>query len=404
MMANGPLEFLARKYDNVIRYDTDGNPSVFVKFAKMLSSDLDSSLPNHTHPAFIINGVEQDYILIGKYCGSCLDGSNDKTIYSLPNAIPAVSRTHSQFMQQCRAFGNGVAAMTMADYGLLMLLAQKNGWDPQGNSSNGSFYSYGQSWTTNITASENGLYTYRGYLWKCLSTHETSVNLAPVKAQQLWKRLRRIGGTEATKEINGTDITVTTLTGSGPYSWYLNGKPDGVADIVGNVMEHISGYRVNAGELQILENNNAASPEEDISDSGNWRAILPHANDDGHTLVPPGTAGTLHWTWANGKITLDTVAPVLDGSYRGTTFRTIDANQAHIPVVPAIVRELGIFPQIGCAIKGSVYYHFFNEVDIPLIGGNYASGSNIGLGYNYQRETDNFTHRGLGVRLRALQG
>ena len=47
-------------YDNVVKYDAQGNPSIFVRFPKMKSSDLDASLPDHTHPAFIINGQEQD--------------------------------------------------------------------------------------------------------------------------------------------------------------------------------------------------------------------------------------------------------------------------------------------------------------------------------------------------------
>ena len=66
-VTNSPLEFLARQYDNVVKYDANGNPSIFVRFPKMKSSDLDNSLPDHTHPAFIINGEEQDEILLGKY-------------------------------------------------------------------------------------------------------------------------------------------------------------------------------------------------------------------------------------------------------------------------------------------------------------------------------------------------
>ena len=69
-MNNSPLEFLAKKYGNVVKYDSDGNVAgIFVKFPKMKSSDLVAGLPEHTHPAFIINGIEKDYILLGKYKG-----------------------------------------------------------------------------------------------------------------------------------------------------------------------------------------------------------------------------------------------------------------------------------------------------------------------------------------------
>lgn len=128
-MTNSPLEFLARMYDNVVKYDAQGNPSIFVRFPKMKSSDLDASLPDHTHPAFIINGQEQDYILLGKFKAASLTGSGSDggTLYSLPNMPPAHTRTADQFLSQIRAFGGGVSGMTVADRGFLLLLAQKNG-------------------------------------------------------------------------------------------------------------------------------------------------------------------------------------------------------------------------------------------------------------------------------------
>ena len=123
-MNNSPLEVLARQYDNVVKYDAQGNPSIFVKFPKMKSKDLDSSLPDHTHPAFIVNGVEQDYILLGKYKAASLTGSGSDggTLYSLPNMPPAHSRNADAFLAQLRAFGSGVSGMTVADRGFLLLL------------------------------------------------------------------------------------------------------------------------------------------------------------------------------------------------------------------------------------------------------------------------------------------
>ena len=65
-MNNSPLEFLAKKYGNVVKYDNEGNVAgIFVRFYKRKSSDLVAGLPEHTHPAFVINGVEQDSILLG---------------------------------------------------------------------------------------------------------------------------------------------------------------------------------------------------------------------------------------------------------------------------------------------------------------------------------------------------
>ena len=135
-MNNSPLEFLARIYDNVVLYDANGNPSIFVRFPKMKSIELDASLPDHTHPAFITNGVEQSELLIGKYkaCELAADG----TLYSLPNMPPRVSLGADPFLTRLRAFGGGVSGKTVADSGFLLLLAAKNGWVPKGNNN----YSY----------------------------------------------------------------------------------------------------------------------------------------------------------------------------------------------------------------------------------------------------------------------
>ena len=87
-MGYDPLEYLAECYGNVVIRDRDGNPGVFVRFDKCKSSELDPSLPNHVHPAFIINGKEQEYILIGKYKGAEVKAGG--AIYSAPNAMPAI--------------------------------------------------------------------------------------------------------------------------------------------------------------------------------------------------------------------------------------------------------------------------------------------------------------------------
>ena len=163
--------------------------------------------------------------------------------------------------------------------------------------------------------------------------------------------------------------------------WYLDGTLGSVCDIVGNQLEQDYGYRIVDGELQILENNNAADPEADLSaSSAAWKAILPNSADDGYTLVAPGTEGTLHWTWANSKITLDTVKPTLDNEYRGTNFKDLAVNSANLPYIPTIVRELGLFPTSGSTTKGYYYIQFATGERFPRRGGNYYNGGYVGLG------------------------
>ncbi len=126
-MNNSPLEFLAKKYENVVKYDSAGEVSgIFVKFPKMKSSDLVAGLPTHTHPAFIINGVEKDYILLGKYKGGD-NGVSGGAILSLPNINPIRSLGADQCLSRMKLAGSDITGMTVADYGFIKLLAQKNG-------------------------------------------------------------------------------------------------------------------------------------------------------------------------------------------------------------------------------------------------------------------------------------
>ena len=406
-MNNSPLEFLARQFGNVVKYDADGNPSIFVKFPKMKSSDLDASLPEHTHPAFIINGVEQDYILIGKYKATSLtgSGSDGKTLYSLPNMPPAHSRTADAFLTQLRAFGNGVSGVTVADRGFLLLLAQKMGWNPGGNSDYGHCYKDASRYELAKSVNVGDKRGFRGWLYECIKAHTTSVELYPDIAPLYWKKLKQIGGAEAYSDMHdsGQNNLILTLNGSGPLDWYLDGTPASVCDIVGNQFEQDYGYRIVGNELQIMENNNAASPDADLTaSSAAWKAILPNKSDDGYTLVAPGTAGTLHWTWANGKITLDTVAPEYDRQYRGTDFKSLGVNSTNLPYIPHIVRELGLFPTSGSTMKGYYYMQFINEERFPRRGASYLSGGLIGLGFEVCGDPRSDADGSYGARPRSL--
>lgn len=249
-MENSPLEFLARRYGNVVRYDTDGNPSVFCRFPKMKSSDLDPSLPEHTHPAFITNGDEQDFILLGKYKGTCVDATVTGTIHSLPNMPPAHSRTADQFLAQCRAFGGGCSGMTVADRGFILLLAQKYGWNPGGNSDYGHCWRDAYRYEFGKTVAAGAKTGWRGWLYECLIPHTTSAELTPDTAPAYWKPLRKIGGTEAYPDLHDKDQNNLTMTlnGSGPMDWYLDGTPAGLCDMTGNLYEQDYGYRIVAGD------------------------------------------------------------------------------------------------------------------------------------------------------------
>ena len=257
-MNNSPLEFLAKKYGNVVKYDNDGNVAgIFVKFPKMKSSDLVSGLPEHTHPAFIINGIKKDYILLGKYKAG-ENGVSNGALLSLPNIMPARSLGADQCLTRMKKAGTGITGMTCADYGFIKLLAQKNGWVPKGNSNWGQSHKDATVWTTGASVAVDAERAYEGYIYKCLIAHTTSAELKPDIAPTYWQKGKLIGGISQDNAKDASKQTgYRTLNGTGPLDWYLGSDPANLSDIVGSSLEQQYGYRIYDCELQILENNNA---------------------------------------------------------------------------------------------------------------------------------------------------
>ena len=406
-MNNSPLEFLAKKYGNIVKYDSAGNVSgIFVKFPKMKSSDLVSGLPEHTHPAFIINGVEQDYILLGKYKGGD-NGVANGAILSLPNINPIRSLGADQCLSRMKLAGTGITGMTVADYGFIKLLAQKHGWVPKGNTYWGQSHKDATCWEVGKTLTADTVRAYNGWLYKCLTGHTTSAELRPDLAPTYWEKQGQVGGisNDGTPDANH-QTGYRTLSGTGPLDWYLGSDPANLCDIIGSSLEQQYGYRIVGMELQILENNNAADPEADLSaSSAAWKAILPNQSDDGYALVAPGTAGTLHWRWANSKITLDNTITEeeIDGNYRGCNFKDLLVNSTNVPYVPHILKELGLFPTgAGDTTEGYYYIHMTSAERFPRRGGGYNLTSHSGLGFVHSGDGRGNTNPYYGCRPRSL--
>lgn len=405
-MVNSPLEFLAKKYENVVKYDADGNPSIFVKFPKMKSSDLDASLPGHTHPAFIVNGIEQDYILLGRYKAG-ENGVMNGALISCPNIMPARSVGADAMLSRMKLAGTDVSGMTIADYGFIKLLAQKHGWAPNGNTAWGQSQIDGQAWVAGETATAGEEWAFEGWLYSCLVTHTTAAETRPDIAPAYWEKGEFIGAVSLDTEKDPDHQTgYRTLNGTGPMDWYLGGDEGSMVDLIGSSMETQFGYRVVDGEIQILPNNNAADPEADLSaESGAWKAILPDLNNDGYSFVAPGTARTLHWNWDSSteKITLDYETGALDIGVKTNLFKDIAVNTTHLPYVPCIVKELGLVPTgSGDKTPGSVSINFIVGERLPRRGGSYQSGNAAGLGGMDVTELRSKADPGFGCRPRAL--
>ena len=406
-MNNSPLEFMATKYGNIVKYDTDGNVAgIFVKFPKMKSSDLVAGLPEHTHPAFIINGVEQDYILLGKYKGG-INGITNGAILSLPNVMPERSIGADQCLSRMKMAGTGITGMTVADYGFIKLLAQKNGWVPKGNTAWGQSHKDATAWKVGAAVALNAQRAYEGYIYTCLIAHTTSAELKPDMAPTYWAKGKFVGGISKDTAVDQAQQTgYRTLNGTGPIDWYLGSDPANLSDIIGSSMEHQYGYRIYDCELQILENNNAADPNADISaSSAAWRAILPNASNDGYTLVAPGTEGTLHWNWdaTASKIILDTQCDDLTVGSKGQAFKTLTAHATRLPYVPHIVKELGLFPtDANDNTEGHYYVNFVEGERFPRRGGGYHIASLAGLGFVHSIVERGYGGAYYGCRPRSL--
>lgn len=400
-MLTDALEFIAKKNGNVVLYDTDGNPSVYVPFKKCLSSDLDASLPGHTHPAFIINNEEVDQVLIGKYMGCKIAGSNAQ--FSIPGHAPRVSASYDAMLTEMRAFGPKASGLTIADHGLILLTAKKMGWQPKGNNNYGTDYRDGTRYELDKPVVAGNKRVHKGWEYTCLKDHTTSLDHLPENDRAYWEKGEHVGGVPVDSQVTSTDINgLNTLTGSGPLSWCLGGDPANLVDIQGNASEQVYGYRTVDGEIQILPNNDAASPAADLSASSSlWKAIKPGATEADYTLVTPGTAGTLHWNWLNSKVTLDTVS-IQDSESRGTAFTGLAVNSTNVPVIPCILRELGLFPCTGDNVTQGTFYVNLSGERVARRGGYYSYASYAGLGFLYGGYTRSYASAYYGSRPRSL--
>lgn len=403
-MENSPLEFLAQKYGNVVKYDADGNPSLFVKFPKMKSSELCEALPGHTHPAFIVNGIEQDYILLGRYKAG-ENGVKDDALVSLPNIMPTRSCGSDEMLSRMKLAGGDITGMTIADYGFIKLLAQKKGWKPNGNTAWGQSHVDAAAWETGEAVAVDGVRAYEGYLYTCLITHTTAVENKPDTAPTYWEKGEYVGGVSKDTETDDDHQTgYRTLSGTGPLDWYLGEDVGSMADLIGCSMETQYGYRVVDGEIQILPDNDAADPEADLSaNSGAWKAILPSRVDDSYSLVAPGSKKTLHWNYLDGKIVLDTETSDLSIGVKTTAFVNLAVNSESIPFVPCIVKELGLIPTgSDDETPGTCSIGFIAGERLARRGGSFRSGDASGLGAVDVSEARDKVSPGYGCRPRAL--
>ena len=138
-------------------------------------------------PAEIRGKAVKEYA-ISKYPNTLIGG----VPYSMPYQQPAVNINHDEAIRLCEAKGPGWHLLTNDEWAALAHQSRKNGTLPRGNTDCGKSHSHPEETGT----------TY--------------------------------------KDASGSS---KTLTGSGPVTWNHTHTAEGVADMCGNIWEHVGGIR-----------------------------------------------------------------------------------------------------------------------------------------------------------------
>ncbi len=311
---------------NTVLYTAKGQPCYMVVVPKFTLESIDPGMGSGTHPAFIVGGVEKSQIFIGQHIGVSRNGE----MLSLPGVDPINSITHDAAVSLVRANGAGWHLMTNVEWAAISQWCWKNGFQPRGNSQ------YGRS-----------------------SDLTTEVGV-------------RSDGLTVTGANQGSQSR--TLTGSGPMSWRHDNTPFGIADLNGNVWEWSPGMRTNNGEIQIIENNNAALVTADLSAaSAEWKAI------DGATgaLVAPGSAGTVKYAAANSGAADFTLYRASGSSFEGMVNST-GANPVSAAALQLLERH-GLFPLAGSGLGGDGFYLNVSGERVPRRGGSWIDAALSGV-------------------------
>lgn len=274
---------------------------------------------------------------ISKYPNTLIDGMP----YSLPFQEPAVNVDFDQAIKLCESKGPGWHLITNDEWAALARQSWENDTMPTGNTKNGKSHSHPEQTGT----------TY--------------------------------------KDSHGK-----TLAGSGPIEWNHDRTAEGVADMVGNVWEHVGGIRFINGQVQIIPNNEAAAGADQSPDSKEWTAIY----------TPDGDP--VYYNVKNDEIVLQPTAPERK-NYDGVPF--CDLHERADMDVPDKLIELGLYPAPGyesseyfwldtnggrCVFRGGYWYSGANAGVFALSGSNSRSYSYTSIGFRsafirYSDKSDN---------------
>lgn len=243
---------------------------------------------------------------ISKYPNTMIDGRP----YSLPFMPPAVNVNHDEAIRLCEAKGPGWHLITNDEWAALGRQSWENDTVPTGNTNSGKSHSHPEQTGT----------TYKDSYGK-------------------------------------------TLAGSGPIEWNHDRTAEGVADMVGNVWEHVGGVRFLNGQVQIIPDNEAAAGADQSPDSKEWTAIY----------TPDGDP--VYYNVKDGEIVLQPTAPK-EKDYDGVPF--CDLHERTDMEVPDKLIELGLYPAPD--YESEEYFWLDTDGERCVFrGGRWYSGAGAGV-------------------------
>lgn len=251
-----------------------------------------------------LKGRKVEAYLIGKYPATMIDG----VPHSLPFQKPAVDVNHDEAIRLCEAKGPGWHLITNDEWAALAHQSRKNGTLPRGNTNSGKSHRHPEETGT----------TYEGGYGK-------------------------------------------TLTGSGPVTWNHDHTAEGVADMCGNVWEHVGGIRFVDGKVQVIPRNEAAAGADQSKDSPEWVNLYTADGDPIYYEV-------------NGDIRLRATEPE-EKDYDGVRFTDLEAGE--VDNLDELIR-LGLYPADG--YEGSDYFWLdTNGERCVYRGGRWGDGAGAGV-------------------------
>ncbi|WP_296639226.1 hypothetical protein [Roseinatronobacter sp.] len=298
-----------------VRFTNKGQPSFFYRLKKFTLDSLGAGFGTGTHPAFIVDGVEKDEILIGAHQAAELDGE----MVSQAGRVPRASINHDDAVTLARNTGAGFCVATNAMYAAVALSARAAGRFPRGNNDDGRAYNALDEWGID----DNG------------------------------------------NPTEGGGATVIRA-GSGPVAWNYPPTPFGIQNLNGNVWEWSPGQRTVGGEIQIIPDNDAVMAATDLSATGPWQAIDAATG----ALVAPGTAGTVRYATsgtADGTLVCSS----------GSEFSSMVAHGVS-ETAQQKLKALGLM-QPGAPLEQDGFYISLSGERLPIRGGSWGSGSRAGV-------------------------